>query len=647
MASLLPGFIVFSLLAGVLHGQLSPSFYATTCPNLQTIVRSVMAQAVSQEPRMGASILRLFFHDCFVNGCDASILLDDTANFTGEKNAAPNANSVRGYEVIDAIKTRVEAACNATVSCADIVALAARDGVYLLGGPTWAVPLGRRDARTASQDAANSNLPGPFSSLATLISMFDAKGLSAQDMTALSGAHTIGMARCGLFRSRIFNDANVNASFAAERKLTCPATGGDGNLAPLDELYNGGSQDALVRNYSVNATAFASDFSSAMVKLGYLIITVLSRSEETIIRSISSTKIKNKFSPNAMEWAWESVGVTARILKRAGLVSPCFMIREELHFHHPNIVTRRLGPMLLSRGGSYDLSPTFYDWTCPSLRSIVRSAMTQAVGQDPTMGASMLRLFFHDCFVNGCDASVLLDDTQAMAGEKNAPPNRNSLRGYEVIDSIKAQVEASCRAVVSCADILALAARDGVTLLGGPSWVVALGRRDARTASISAAVANLPPASASAYTLMSTFAAKGLDMRDLTALSGAHTVGSARCSNFRPHVYNDSNIDPGFAWLRRQTCLAVGGDGAMAPLDSTSPTQFDNSYFQNLVGRRGLLHSDQELFNNGPADWLVQLYSSNATAFATDFAASMVKMGNISPLTGYLGEIRLNCRRTN
>ncbi|KAJ8464879.1 hypothetical protein OPV22_027431 [Ensete ventricosum] len=83
---------------------------------------------------MGASILRLFFHDCFVNGCDASILLDDTANFTGEKKAAPNANSVRGYEVIDAIKTRVEAACNATVSCADIVALAARDGVNLLGG---------------------------------------------------------------------------------------------------------------------------------------------------------------------------------------------------------------------------------------------------------------------------------------------------------------------------------------------------------------------------------------------------------------------------------------------------------------------------------------------------------------------------------
>ena len=67
-----------------------------------------------------------------MQGCDASILLDDTAAFTGEKNAAPNRNSARGFEVIDTIKTRVEAACNATVSCADILALAARDGVVLV-----------------------------------------------------------------------------------------------------------------------------------------------------------------------------------------------------------------------------------------------------------------------------------------------------------------------------------------------------------------------------------------------------------------------------------------------------------------------------------------------------------------------------------
>lgn len=67
-----------------------------------------------------------------IKGCDASILLDDTGSFTGEKTANPNRNSARGFEVIDTIKTRVESACNATVSCADILALAARDGTVLV-----------------------------------------------------------------------------------------------------------------------------------------------------------------------------------------------------------------------------------------------------------------------------------------------------------------------------------------------------------------------------------------------------------------------------------------------------------------------------------------------------------------------------------
>uniref|UniRef100_K3Y2J8 Peroxidase n=1 Tax=Setaria italica TaxID=4555 RepID=K3Y2J8_SETIT len=260
-------------------GKLSTKFYAKSCPGVATIVRSVMAQALAKEPRMGASIIRLFFHDCFVNGCDASILLDDTATFTGEKNAGANANSVRGYEVIDAIKTQVEAACNGTVSCADIVALASRDAVNLLGGPTWNVQLGRKDSRTASPSAANANLPG----------------LSARDMTALSGAHTVGRARCLFFRGRIYGEPNINATFAAARsrrarRAAATATsrrsttrrrtlrqrllhepGGAARLLHSDqELFNGGPADALVRKYSGNAGMFANDFAKAMVKMGGL-----------------------------------------------------------------------------------------------------------------------------------------------------------------------------------------------------------------------------------------------------------------------------------------------------------------------------------------------------------------------------------------
>nr|XP_009381204.1 PREDICTED: peroxidase P7-like [Musa acuminata subsp. malaccensis] len=296
---------------------------------------------------------------------------------------------------------------------------------------------------------------------------------------------------------------------------------------------------------------------------------------------------------------------------------------------------------------SGQLSPTFYLQTCPTLQTIVSLTMTTTGLLDPRMGASLLRLFFHDCFVNGCDASVLLDDTATFTGEKNAGPNANSLRGFGVIDTIKAAVELVCPGTVSCADILALAARDSVALLGGPSWTVALGRRDATTASQSAANSNLPGPGSSLSQLIAAFATKGLNARDMTALSGAHTIGQARCVNFRSHIYNDANVDAGFASQRQRNCPSSGGDNNLAPLDVQTANTFDNAYYRNLIAMRGLLHSDQELFNNGTQDALVQQYSTNAAAFAADFAAAMVKMGNISPLTGSSGEIRSNCRRVN
>ncbi|TKY66756.1 Peroxidase 52 [Spatholobus suberectus] len=302
---------------------------------------------------------------------------------------------------------------------------------------------------------------------------------------------------------------------------------------------------------------------------------------------------------------------------------------------------------LLAFSSNAQLSPTFYATTCPNLQTIVRSAMRQAVAGEARLGASILRLFFHDCFVNGCDGSILLDDTATFTGEKNAAPNRNSARGFEVIDTIKTNVEAACKGTVSCADILALATRDGVVLLGGPSWTVPLGRRDARTASQSAANSQIPSPFSDLSTLTSMFAAKGLSARDLTVLSGGHTIGQAQCQFFRTRIYNETNIDATFAAARRANCPASGGDSTLAPLDSLTPTRFDNGYYADLVNRRGLLHSDQVLFNGGSQDALVRTYSGNNAAFFRDFAAAMVKLGNVSPLTGTRGEIRRNCRVVN
>uniref|UniRef100_A0A453API0 Plant heme peroxidase family profile domain-containing protein n=1 Tax=Aegilops tauschii subsp. strangulata TaxID=200361 RepID=A0A453API0_AEGTS len=122
--------------------------------------------------------------------------------------------------------------------------------------------------------------------------------------------------------------------------------------------------------------------------------------------------------------------------------------------------------LCLAVAASAQLSPTFYQTTCPNALATIKAAVTAAVNKENRMGASLLRLHFHDCFVQGCDASVLLSGM-----EQNAIPNVMSLRGFEVIDSIKAQLETMCKQTVSCADILTVAARDSVVAVRSPTCV--------------------------------------------------------------------------------------------------------------------------------------------------------------------------------
>ncbi|KAL7095159.1 hypothetical protein ACP275_10G006800 [Erythranthe tilingii] len=303
--------------------------------------------------------------------------------------------------------------------------------------------------------------------------------------------------------------------------------------------------------------------------------------------------------------------------------------------------------LVLIGAANAQLSPNFYSTTCPNLLTIIRTAVNTAVANDRRMGASLLRLHFHDCFVQGCDGSVLLDDVTGFTGEKTAAPNANSLRGFDVIDTIKTQVEAACPGIVSCADILTVAARDGTVALSGPSWALSLGRRDSTTASLTGANGQIPRPGSSLNNLITSFSNKGFTTREMVALSGSHTIGLARCITFRNRIYNAANIEPAFATTRRANCPRTGGDANLAPLDILSPSTFNNDYYTNLVNLRGLLNSDQVLFNNGTTDAQVRAYSTNSASFFNDFAAAMVKMSNLTPLTGTNGQIRRNCRLRN
>ncbi|KAL8144626.1 hypothetical protein AgCh_002988 [Apium graveolens] len=269
------------------------------------------------------------------------------------------------------------------------------------------------------------------------------------------------------------------------------------------------------------------------------------------------------------------------------------------------------------------------------------------------IGPALLRLHFHDCFVRGCDGSLLLDDSPSIQSEKDAISNAQSARGFKVVDNMKAAVERSCPGVVSCADILAIAAEAAVSMGGGPSWNVQLGRRDRRIANATKANMRIPRGSDSLPVIISKFAVFGLTITDVVALSGAHTFGRGRCLIIRDRLYNfrgTGKPDPTLSLVRlkalRQTCSV---NGAFANLDPITPNRFDNQYYTGLQNNKGLFSSDQQLFSRNMASSvaLVNRFSNNQTAFFLNFVKSMIKMGNIMPLTGNMGEIRQNCRRVN
>ncbi|XP_077236254.1 peroxidase A2-like [Tasmannia lanceolata] len=320
------------------------------------------------------------------------------------------------------------------------------------------------------------------------------------------------------------------------------------------------------------------------------------------------------------------------------------------------LISATLALALLFVGSDAQLSATFYNSTCPNVTSIVSDVVQQAQESDVRITASLLRLHFHDCFVNGCDGSILLVNSSTIVTEQDALPNINSVRGFDVVDNIKTAVEDSCPGVVSCADILAIAAEISVNLSGGPTWDVLLGRRDSTIANFSGANSDLPAPFDNLTIITLKFSAKGLDTTDLVALSGGHTFGRAQCRNFIGRLYNfsgtgspDPTLNTTYLATLQQICPENGNLSTLTNLDPITPDTFDNDYYSNLQNEEGLFQSDQELFSTTGASTIsiVDSFSSNQTTFFENFASSMINMGNISPLTGTDGEIRSDCKLVN
>ncbi|CAI0629228.1 unnamed protein product [Linum tenue] len=289
----------------------------------------------------------------------------------------------------------------------------------------------------------------------------------------------------------------------------------------------------------------------------------------------------------------------------------------------------------------------FYSSSCPKAEAIVRSAVESAFKDDPSIAPGLLRLHFHDCFVQGCDGSVLISGSNA---ERSAPQNLG-IRGFEVIDAAKAQLEASCPGVVSCADILALAARDSVDLSNGPSWAVPTGRRDGRVSSASQA-AVLPSPLDSIAAQRQKFAAKGLDDHDLVTLAGAHTIGQTECRFMSYRLYNFTTISQSFLAQLQTLCPRNGNGLKKIPLDRDSHGNFDTSFFKNVKAGNGVLESDQRLWDDANTRRIVENYAGTIRGlfgfrFDFEFSKAMIKMSGVEVKTGRDGEIRKVCSRAN
>ncbi|KAG2611751.1 peroxidase 1-like [Panicum virgatum] len=311
--------------------------------------------------------------------------------------------------------------------------------------------------------------------------------------------------------------------------------------------------------------------------------------------------------------------------------------------------------LALSSSAVAQLQVGYYSKTCPNVEAIVREEMEKILSAAPNLASPLLRLHFHDCFVRGCDASVLLNSTEGNLAERDAKPNK-SLRGFGSVDRVKAKLEAACPNTVSCADVLTLMARDAVVLAKGPFWPVALGRRDGSVSRATEAADQLPPANGDVPLLTKIFASKGLDVKDLVVLSGAHTLGTAHCSSYAGRLCNfssaysaDPTLDSEYADRLRTRCKSVDDMAMLSEMDPGSYKTFDTSYYRHVAKRRGLFQSDAARLADAITREYVQRIATGKfdDVFFEDFGESMIKMGNVGVLTGAQGEIRKKCYIVN
>uniref|UniRef100_A0A0D3A179 peroxidase n=1 Tax=Brassica oleracea var. oleracea TaxID=109376 RepID=A0A0D3A179_BRAOL len=263
-------------------------------------------------------------------------------------------------------------------------------------------------------------------------------------------------------------------------------------------------------------------------------------------------------------------------------------------------------PLFLSLNlSSAQLRRNFYAGSFPNVEQIVRNALGQKIQQSSITVPVVLRLYFHDCFVNGCDASVMIESTKYNKAEKDHPDNLSlSGDGFDAIVKAKQALDAvpNCRNKVSCADIITIATRDVVNIVGGPWYDVELGRLDGLSSTAASVEGMLPQPTDDVNKLTSHFAKNGLSLDDM--IHG---------------VKKDPSINATYLPQLKDLCPKDVDPRKEIFMDPITPGKFDNVYYQNLQQGRGLFKSDQALFTDPRSKPTVNLWASNGQLYNQAF----------------------------
>lgn len=321
------------------------------------------------------------------------------------------------------------------------------------------------------------------------------------------------------------------------------------------------------------------------------------------------------------------------------------------HFCSSTLIFLLLPLLLQFYSGKSELQFNYYAQSCPRAEEIIKEQVIKLYNKHGNTAVSWVRNLFHDCMVKSCDASLLLETVNGIESEK-ASQRSFGMRNFKYVNTIKAALESECPVTVSCADIVALSARDGIVMLGGPRVEMKTGRRDS-TESYGAVVEDfIPNHNDSISLVLSRFESIGVDVEGTVALLGSHSVGRVHCVNLVHRIYPtvDPTMDPDYAEYLKGRCPTPDPDPQevlYARNDRETPMILDNYYYKNLLGHKGLLMVDQQLTSDPLTSPYVEKMAADNGYFHDQFSRAVVLLSENNPLTGDQGEIRKDCRYVN